>query len=152
MQGVFFCLSDKAIVRGRRKLLLCYPLLFNFPFFHVHFMAVTTAVERLSIMEPHCTLQSVLFFPPILLSEQVSRSQRVGGNIKEENTLNLNSNSNLLSVLSAHPCEGKQINLSSSDTEADSWRLMSLSRSVTGLFNQRPLEFVNLMRKKNKHP
>lgn len=51
--------------------------------------------------------------------------------IEEENALNLNSNSNLLSVLSARPYEGKEINLSSSDIEADSWRLMSL----TGLFN-----------------
>lgn len=55
--------------------------------------------------------------------------------IEEGNALNLNSNSNLLSVLSAHPYEEKQINLSSSDIEADSWRLMSLPRSVTGLFN-----------------
>lgn len=46
--------------------------------------------------------------------------------IEEENALNLNSNCNLLSAFSAHPYEGKQINLSSSDIEADSWRLMSL--------------------------
>lgn len=58
--GVFFVfvfLSDKEVVRGRRRLLLRYPLLFNFPFFHVHFMAVTTAVEGLNVVEPHCTLQ-----------------------------------------------------------------------------------------------
>lgn len=54
---VFVFLSDKEVVRGRRRLLLRYPLLFNFPFFHVHFMAVTTAVEGLNVVEPHCTLQ-----------------------------------------------------------------------------------------------
>lgn len=69
-EWVFSCMSDKAIVRGRRKLLLRYLLLFNFPFFHLHFMAVTTAVEGLSIVEPHCvpqggsslTLQTFHFF------------------------------------------------------------------------------------------
>lgn len=42
---------------------------------------------------------------------------------------------NLFSVLCAHPYDGKQINLSSLHIETDSWRLMSLARSVTGLFN-----------------
>lgn len=39
------------------------------------------------------------------------------------------SSLNLPSVLSTQPCERKKINLSSSHTEADSWRLMSLSHS-----------------------
>lgn len=39
------------------------------------------------------------------------------------------SSLNLPSVLSAQPCERKKINLSSSHTEADSWRLVSLSHS-----------------------
>ena len=79
-EDFFFCVSDNAIGRGGRRLLLCYPLLLNIPFIHVHFMAVTTAVEGLSIVEPHCTLQGGsslacqsfdIFF--ILFSEQGSR-------------------------------------------------------------------------------
>lgn len=83
----FFHLTDNALVWGRRRLLLRYPLLFDFPFFHVHFMAVTTAVKGLSIVKPNSTLQggssltvrSFHFFS-ILLSEQVSRGQRARGN------------------------------------------------------------------------
>lgn len=58
---------------------------------------------------------------------------------------------NLLSVLSAHPCDGKQINLSSSHTEADSWRLMSLPHSVTGLFNLADTGICEIGGKNNMH-
>lgn len=60
------------------------------------------------------------------------------------------SSLNLPSVLSAQPYERKKINLSSSHTEADSWRLVSLSHSVTGQIKvaQRPLEFFKLLGKK----
>lgn len=54
MGGVFFsCLSDKAIVGGRRQLLLRYPPLFHFSVFFGVFLGfllvVTTAVERLGL-------------------------------------------------------------------------------------------------------
>lgn len=48
---------------------------------------------------------SLCFFP-ILLSERVSWGRRAGGNAEEENALNLNSNSNLFSVLCS-PLWGK---------------------------------------------
>lgn len=58
MKRVFFRLSDKASVRRRRKLLLRYPLLFNFFFITPWLLlVVTTAVEELSIVDPGCTLR-----------------------------------------------------------------------------------------------
>lgn len=53
------------------------------------------------------------------------------------NTLNLNSIFNLLSVLSANPYEGKQINLLSSDVAAD-----RRAHSISELLNIKAMEFI----------
>lgn len=74
----FFALSDKTIVGGRRfavaTLLRCFAV--SFLFVSCSLLLVTTAIEKLRIVEPHCTLLQfdtrLLQSFSILLSERVS--------------------------------------------------------------------------------
>lgn len=140
---MFFAWLTKQLLEEGKKLLLRYPLLFNLSFFSCSLLAVTTAVKRLSNVEPNCILLGVSFFISILLSEQVSWGQRTGGNE------NRGRRCSLCTLLSRS--EGKPINLSSSDTEADSWRLMSLPRSVTGLLHLVATGILQFFGGKNNH-
>lgn len=106
-------------------------------------MVITAAVEDLTAAHQRMTLfwhSGALIYPLILLSEKVNWGQSARGTENRGKTLpTWNSSLNLLSMLSAQPYEGKEINPSSPHTDADSWRLASLSCFVTDQIQRRPL-------------